>query len=196
MVRPHRVVAREGEAFIAHVTSTSPGLAWLFDQGLGCRPGSGPSSVRTTRSCVGVISGRFSKSTGSCQHRSAGASIVRVIHRMAPRTLWYMARKVIPRPLLHASSPTTTDGIADERLRDIATGVGTSHRMSTTTSAPAKGAPAIVAHRDAATPRLLSERTQTAGGSTDVMLGLWRKVSDPALRPYVDLFTSPLLVGP
>lgn len=88
-----------------------------------------------------------------------------------------------------------TEGIADKSLREIATGVGTSHRMLLYHFGSREGLlAAIVAAVEAQQRGVLAELAGSAGApgeagtGAELMLRLWDRVSDPALRPYVRLF--------
>ena len=81
-------------------------------------------------------------------------------------------------------------GIADKSLREIATGVGTSHRMLIYHFGSREGLlVAIVAEVEQQQRAVLASLTQT-GATTpgEVMLRLWDQVSAPEVRPYVRLF--------
>jgi AcrR family transcriptional regulator len=79
-----------------------------------------------------------------------------------------------------------TEGVADKSLREIAAGVGTSHRMLLYHFGSREGLlVAIVAEVERQQRAVLEA---LSGSGDDVMWGLWRQVSDPALRPYVRLF--------
>jgi AcrR family transcriptional regulator len=83
------------------------------------------------------------------------------------------------------------EGITDKSLREIAGGVGTSHRMLLYHFGSREGLlAAIVGAVEAQQRDVLASLVRDTGGATpaEVMLRLWRQVSDPALRPYVRLF--------
>jgi AcrR family transcriptional regulator len=87
------------------------------------------------------------------------------------------------------------EGIADKSLREIATGVGTSHRMLLYHFGSREGLlAAIVGAVEAQQREVLTSLTREPGGTTaaDVMLRLWKQVSDPKLRPFVRLFFATL----
>ena len=78
------------------------------------------------------------------------------------------------------------EGVADKSLREIAAGVGTSHRMLLYHFGSREGLlVAIVAEVERQQRAVMETLT---GTDEDRMWGLWRQVSDPALRPYVRLF--------
>jgi AcrR family transcriptional regulator len=80
-------------------------------------------------------------------------------------------------------------GIAGKSLREIATGVGTSHRMLLYHFGSREGLmAAIVGAIEASQRDAMAALTATAGSPHDVMTGLWEQVSRPELRPYVRLF--------
>jgi AcrR family transcriptional regulator len=83
-----------------------------------------------------------------------------------------------------------TDGIADRSLREIAAGVGTSHRMLLYHFGSREGLLAAIvgemeAQQRAAMTELASQNGETAA---DLMGQLWQQVSSPELRPFVRLF--------
>jgi AcrR family transcriptional regulator len=83
-----------------------------------------------------------------------------------------------------------TDGIADRSLREIAAGVGTSHRMLLYHFGSREGLLAAIvgeieAQQRAAMTALASQNGETAA---DLMGQLWQQVSSPELRPFVRLF--------
>ncbi len=89
----------------------------------------------------------------------------------------------------------THEGIADKSLREIAAGVGTSHRMLLYHFGSREGLlAAIVAVVEARQRDLLASLAAGGGTATateateEVMLRLWQQVSDPRLRPFVRLF--------
>src|SRR5919206_3479774 len=82
-----------------------------------------------------------------------------------------------------------TDGIAGRSLREIAQGVGTSHRMLLYHFASREGLlAAIVAAIEAQQRAVLAEISQRAGSPREVMLGLWEQLTRPELLPFVRLF--------
>jgi AcrR family transcriptional regulator len=101
------------------------------------------------------------------------------------------------------------DGIADRSLREIAAGVGTSHRMLLYHFGSREGLlAAIVGAVEARQRAAMAALADRAATPRDLMLGLWDQVSSTALRPYVRLFfevfalatrgapgTAPLLSG-
>ena len=82
-------------------------------------------------------------------------------------------------------------GIADKSLREMAAGVGTSHRMLLYHFGSREGLlAAIVAAVEEQQRAVLAELSQRGEGGDPaaVMVGLWEQVSQPALRPLVRLF--------
>ena len=82
------------------------------------------------------------------------------------------------------------DGIADRSLREIAAGVGTSHRMLLYHFGSREGLLAAIvgeveAQQRATMNALASEPGETG---TDLMQRIWEQVSGPELRPFVRLF--------
>ena len=84
-----------------------------------------------------------------------------------------------------------TEGVADKSLREIAAGLGTSHRMLLYHFGSREGLLAAVVGAVEAQQRavLSSLVTQVGpGGGPELMLRLWDQVSDPGVRPFVRLF--------
>jgi AcrR family transcriptional regulator len=81
------------------------------------------------------------------------------------------------------------EGITGKSLREIALGAGSSHRMLLYHFGSRQGLlAAIVAAMEAQQRAVLAELTEQAQDPTQVMLGLWKQVSSPRLRPFVRLF--------
>jgi len=79
-------------------------------------------------------------------------------------------------------------GLADKSLREIATGVGTSHRMLLYHFGSREGLLAAIVGAVEEQQRAVLEALSEEGDPAEVMLRLWEQVSQPALRPYVRLF--------
>jgi AcrR family transcriptional regulator len=80
-------------------------------------------------------------------------------------------------------------GIADKSLREIATGVGTSHRMLLYHFGSREGLlAAIVGVVEAQQRAAMASITAQAGTPRELMTGLWEQVASPEVRPYVRLF--------
>lgn len=89
-----------------------------------------------------------------------------------------------------------TNGLGERSLRDIATSVGSSHRMVLYHFGSRDGlVAAIVGSVEAGQRQLLEEAASTAptAGDADLIRATWARVSDPAVRPFVRLFFE--LVG-
>jgi AcrR family transcriptional regulator len=84
----------------------------------------------------------------------------------------------------------TSEGIADKSLREIAAGIGTSHRMLLYHFGSREGLLVAIVSRVEQQQRDVLTALAGGAGSTpaQLLLGLWRQVSDPRLRPYVRLF--------
>jgi AcrR family transcriptional regulator len=84
----------------------------------------------------------------------------------------------------------TSQGFADKSLREIAAGIGTSHRMLLYHFGSREGLLVAIVSRVEQQQRDVLTALAGSAGSTpaEVMLALWRQVSDPRLRPYVRLF--------
>ena len=81
------------------------------------------------------------------------------------------------------------EGIAGRSLRDIAAGVGTSHRMLLYHFGSRDGVlAAIVATIEAQQREVMTALTEQAGTPREVMLGLWEQLTRPELLPFVRLF--------
>ena len=81
------------------------------------------------------------------------------------------------------------EGIAGRSLRDIAAGVGTSHRMLLYHFGSREGLlAAIVATIEAQQRDVMAALTEQAGSPREVMLGLWEQLTRPELLPFVRLF--------
>jgi AcrR family transcriptional regulator len=81
------------------------------------------------------------------------------------------------------------EGIAGRSLREIAQGVGTSHRMLIYHFGSREGLiAAIVAEIEAQQRVVLAAIGEQAGSAREVMLGLWEQLTRPELLPFVRLF--------
>lgn len=80
-------------------------------------------------------------------------------------------------------------GLADQSLRELAAGAGTSHRMLLYHFGSHAGLVAAIAARVEAQQReVLGELAADAAGPADLQRRLWAQVSDPAIAPFVRLF--------
>lgn len=80
-------------------------------------------------------------------------------------------------------------GLADQSLRELAAGAGTSHRMLIYHFGSHAGlVAAIAATIEAQTRQLLAELAADASGPADLQRKLWAQTSDPAIAPFVRLF--------
>ncbi len=80
-------------------------------------------------------------------------------------------------------------GLSDLSLREIAAGVGTSHRMLLYHFGSREGlVAAIVAAVEEDQRRTLAALAETATDPSELIRALWARVSDPDLRPFVRLF--------
>ena len=81
------------------------------------------------------------------------------------------------------------EGIAGRSLRDIAAGVGTSHRMLLYHFGSREGlTAAIVAAMEAQQRAVMRALTEQVRTPREVMLGLWEQLTRPELLPFVRLF--------
>ncbi|MEU8077813.1 TetR family transcriptional regulator [Catellatospora citrea] len=104
------------------------------------------------------------------------------------------SRELLERVVAYAAA----EGITGRSLREVATGVGTSHRMLLYHFGSREGLlAAVVALIEQQQRDLLGEladRVANSGTPTEgtkageLMLLLWARLSDPELRPYVRLF--------
>jgi AcrR family transcriptional regulator len=82
-----------------------------------------------------------------------------------------------------------TNGLADRSMRELAAGVGSSHRMLLYHFGDRDGmVAAIVAATEAAQRETLRELAIATDSPADLVRGLWARVSAPELRPFVRLF--------
>lgn len=90
-----------------------------------------------------------------------------------------------------------TNGLADRSLRDLATAVGSSHRMLIFHFGSRAGlVSAVVDAVESAQRDLLEELAGRASGPAELVLLLWERVSSPELRPFVRLFFECVAIGP
>jgi AcrR family transcriptional regulator len=84
-------------------------------------------------------------------------------------------------------------GLTDRSLRDIASAVGTSHRMLLYHFGSRQGlVAAIVQSVEAAQRQLLRELAADTSDPAVLVMALWERVSSPELRPFVRLFFDSL----
>jgi AcrR family transcriptional regulator len=83
----------------------------------------------------------------------------------------------------------SANGLADRSLREIATAIGSSHRMLIYHFGSREGlVAAVVAATEAAQRATFAELAAVADGPPDLIRALWQRVSSPELRPFVRLF--------
>jgi AcrR family transcriptional regulator len=86
-----------------------------------------------------------------------------------------------------------TNGLADRSMRELAAGVGSSHRMLLYHFGSRDGlVAAIVAATEAAQREALRELATETDSPADLVRALWARVSAPELRPFVRLFFETL----
>lgn len=86
-----------------------------------------------------------------------------------------------------------TNGLADRSMRELAAGVGSSHRMLLYHFGSRDGlVAAIVAATEAAQRETLRELATTTDSPAELVRRLWASVSAPELRPFVRLFFETL----
>jgi AcrR family transcriptional regulator len=80
-------------------------------------------------------------------------------------------------------------GLADQSLRELAAGAGTSHRMLIYHFGSRSGLVAAIAHRIETQQReSLAQLAGEARDPDDLQRRLWAQVSDPAIAPFVRVF--------
>jgi AcrR family transcriptional regulator len=102
-----------------------------------------------------------------------------------------MAADPDPRDLLLEKVVTfaANGGIAGKSLREIASGVGTSHRMLLYHFGSREGLmAAIVGIVEARQRAAMTSMTAGAGTPHELMMELWEQVTSPQIRPFVRLF--------
>jgi AcrR family transcriptional regulator len=109
--------------------------------------------------------------------------------------MWYMSDsrdELLARILDFAAR----DGLADRSLREIASGVGTSHRMLLYHFGAREGLlAAVVGAMEAQQRATMSALAETATTPGELMTGVWRAVSSPEARPFVRLFFEVLALA-
>lgn len=81
------------------------------------------------------------------------------------------------------------NGLADRSLRELATAVGSSHRMVIFHFGSRSGlVSAVVEAVESAQRDLLEQLVDQVSSPSELMLLLWEQVSSPELRPFVRLF--------
>lgn len=87
-------------------------------------------------------------------------------------------------------------GLADQSLRELATGAGTSHRMLLYHFGSHAGLVAAIAGRIEEQQRTtLGQLAADASGPAELQRRLWAQVSDPAIAPFVRLFFDVLALA-
>jgi AcrR family transcriptional regulator len=102
--------------------------------------------------------------------------------------MWYMSgsRDELLARILGVAA---RDGLADRSLREIATGVGTSHRMLLYHFGSREGLlTAVVAEMEARQRATMTALAESAASPAELMTGIWQAVSSPEVRPFVRLF--------
>jgi AcrR family transcriptional regulator len=111
--------------------------------------------------------------------------------------MWYMAKRDRRAPSSRARDLllervvtfVAENGVSGRSLRDLAAGVGTSHRMLIYHFGSYEGLlAAIVAAIEAQQRAAMARLAATASTPREAMMGLWDQVSSPQLRPFVRLF--------
>lgn len=98
--------------------------------------------------------------------------------------------------LARAISHVAEHGLSDRSLRELAAGIGTSHRMLLYHFGDRTGlVSAIVASMEARQRALLDELASTATTPAEVIRAQWARLTDPELRPFVHLFVEVLALA-
>lgn len=93
--------------------------------------------------------------------------------------------ELLDRVIAHVAA----SGLVDQSLRDLATGIGSSHRMLLYHFGSRAGLVAAIAARVEAEQRdRLDGLAALAKDPADLQRRLWAQVSDPAIAPFVRLF--------
>jgi AcrR family transcriptional regulator len=80
------------------------------------------------------------------------------------------------------------NGVGDRSLREVATAVGSSHRMLIYHFGSRAGLVAAIVAEVEARQRSLMATTDVTDDPNDVVRAVWQRVSDPRMRPFVQLF--------
>jgi AcrR family transcriptional regulator len=87
-------------------------------------------------------------------------------------------------------------GLADVSLRELASAIGTSHRMINYHFGGREGlVAAIVAEVEANQRSALAALAESAGSPRELIEAQWAQLTDPALRPFVALFFEVLALA-
>lgn len=98
--------------------------------------------------------------------------------------------ELLDRAMAHAAA----HGISDASLREVATAIGTSHRMLLYHFGSREGLVAAIVERvEAAQRAALAELAASAATPRELIEAQWAQLTDPALAPFVRLFFE--LVG-
>jgi AcrR family transcriptional regulator len=80
------------------------------------------------------------------------------------------------------------NGLGDRSLRDLATAVGSSHRMLIYHFGSREGLVTTIVGAVEGAQRELMSSTDSSDDPHDVARDVWQRVSDPQMRPFVQLF--------
>jgi AcrR family transcriptional regulator len=80
------------------------------------------------------------------------------------------------------------NGLGDRSLRDLATAVDSSHRMLIYHFGSREGLVTAIVGAVEAAQRALMASTDASDDPVEVVRGVWQRVSDPQVRPFVQLF--------
>lgn len=88
------------------------------------------------------------------------------------------------------------NGLVDRSLRELAEGVGSSHRMLIYHFGSRTGLiAAIVSEMERRQRELLTQVADQATDRADIIRATWHRVTDPAVRPFVRLFFEVLALA-
>jgi AcrR family transcriptional regulator len=80
------------------------------------------------------------------------------------------------------------NGVGDRSLRELATAVASSHRMLIYHFGSREGLVAAIVAEVETRQRALMAATDVTNDPSDVVRAVWQRVSDPQMRPFVQLF--------
>lgn len=108
-------------------------------------------------------------------------------------TIWYMSSATLSpardRTLTKVIEYVAARGLADASLREVATAIGSSHRMLLYHFGSREGLVAAIVQRIEADQRgLLASLAEDATSPTDLVRRQWATLSDPAMWPFIRLF--------
>jgi AcrR family transcriptional regulator len=104
---------------------------------------------------------------------------------MSPATLSPARDRTLAKVIAYVAA----HGLADASLRDLATAIGSSHRMLLYHFGSREGRVAAIVQRIEADQRvLLASLAEQASSAPDLVRRQWALLSDPGMRPFIRLF--------